>query len=137
MAKKKDAGRVDVMMLTSMSGQGYTYKPKDLVSVLEATAEKWVEGGLCTLDIPEPKVYVHPVERAAATEEEVLAAIAKMDPKKDFDGSRRPDLAKLEDALDKCVGINMRNACFDTYQSQLRQKKRDAAGSTEAELVEE
>lgn len=131
-AKKK----IVVLMTASMSGAGFNYIPGDHVKVEKDIGEAWANAGYCSLEIPEIPVKEHPVERRAAEEKEVIAAIAKMDPEKDYDNRRKPDLKKLEDELDKCVGINMRNACFDTYLLMERDKRRNGAGS-EGELVEE
>lgn len=133
---KPNANRMLVVMLVSMAGDRFAYQPGDRVDVDETTGENWLDSNQAILeaDVEPPPVKVHPEPRPAPTDEAVVKAIGKLDPKKDY-RSGRPILRKVEDALKTDVGEVRLDRCFDQYLANQRKAAKNTAAD-EGELAE-
>jgi hypothetical protein len=119
-----DTPTVKIKAIITLHANGKAYAPGSLVDLADDEAQRLVSRGFAesggqevASNPPAPQGQNQP-RKAAPTLEDIVDAIAALDPAKDFGKNGKPNVEALEDLLDANITAALRDEAWDVFQKE-------------------
>lgn len=113
-----------IKAIITLHANGKAYAPGSIVDLADDEAQRllsrgFAEGGGQEATFNPPAQQSHGQQRKAApTVEDIVDAIAALDPAKDFGKNGKPNVEALEDLLDANITAALRDEAWDVFQKE-------------------